>query len=89
MEAPEPTQRGGVRRFPIGARVALWVVVSLVGVVVILQLMFLVGEAARPLIGPIADDSIKERMFVAGFYAVWFGFSALVSVLAWRRLLSR
>jgi len=89
MEAPEPTQRAGVKRYPVGARFVLWLVVSLVGVVVILQLMFLVGEAARPVIGTIADDSIKERMFVAGFYAVWFGFSALVSVLAWRRLLSR
>ena len=44
-------------------------------------------EMARPLIGPIPDDSIKERLLVAGSYGVWFGLSALISVLAWRRLL--
>jgi len=51
--------------------------------------MFVGIEVARPLIGPIPDDSIKERVLVAGGYAFWFGLSALISILAWRHLLSR
>lgn len=88
-EAPERTEPDGARKFSVPARVATWLVVSLVGVMISLQLMFLAIEVARPLIGPIPDDSTKERILVAGGYAVWFGLSALVSVLAWRVLLRR
>jgi len=77
------------RRLPAGARVALWLAVSLLGILVSLQLMFLLIEVGRPLIGPIPDDSMKERILVAGGYAVWFGLSAVICVIAWRRLLSR
>lgn len=86
-EEPARTRPGGA--LPLAARVALWLLVSLVGAAVSLQLMFVVIDVTRPLIGPIPDDSIKERLLVAGVYAVWFGLSALVSVIAWRRLLSR
>lgn len=67
----------------------IWLAISLVGVFVSLQVIFIVGDAARPLIGPVADDSIKEKVLVASAYAVWFGLSASISVFAWRRLLSR
>jgi hypothetical protein len=89
MEVPERTKPHGVRKLPVAGPVALWLVVSLVGVVISLQLMFLAVEVARPLIGPIPDDSTKERVLVAGGYAVWFGLSALISIVAWRILLRR
>ena len=73
----------------MAARVALWLVISLIAVVISLQLMFLAVEVARPLIGPIPDDSTKERVLVAGGYAIWFGLSALISLAAWRILLRR
>lgn len=85
----QESQRAPTRRLPTRVRVALWVAISLVGILVSLQLMFLLIEVARPLIGPIPDDSMKERVMVAGGYAVWFGLSALISAIAWRRLLSR
>lgn len=90
MDAPGGGhEHAGVRRIPLAARLALWLAISLVGLFVSLQVIFIVGDAARPLIGPIADDSVKEKILVAATYAVWFGLSALVSVLAWRILLRR
>ena len=77
------------RSLPLAARIAIWIAISLVGVFLSLQVMFAGIELARPLIGPIADDSVKERLLVAGGYAVWFALSALISVVAWRRLISR
>ncbi len=76
-------------RSPVGARLVLWLVISAAALVVIPLVMFAVIEAARPLIGPISDDSLKERLLVAGSYAAWFALTASVSVIAWRRLLSR
>lgn len=51
--------------------------------------MFLLIEIAGPLIGPIPDASVKERILVAGGYAVWFRSSAVISVIAWRLPLKR
>lgn len=85
----QDSQRAATRRLPTGIRVALWVAISLIGILVGLQLIFILIEVARPLIGPIPDDSTKERILVAGGYAIWFGLSAAISVIAWRRLLSR
>ena len=64
----------------------VWLVISLAGLLISLQVVFAAFEVARPLIGPIADDSIKERLLVVAGYAVWLALSALVSVIAWRRL---
>lgn len=80
--------RGDTRRWPAGARFVLWLVISLAGLLISLQLIFAAIEVARPLIGPIPDDSIKERLLVVAAYALWFAISALLSVVAWRRLRS-
>ena len=66
----------------------LWLVISLAGLLISLQLIFAAIEVARPLIGPIPDDSIKERLLVVAAYALWFAISVLLSVVAWRRLRS-
>ena len=85
----EISVRERLHRSPVGARLALWFVISACGLVIVLQLMFAVIEVARPFIGPITDDSLKERSLVAGTYAIWLGLSVLVSVIAWRQLLRR
>lgn len=71
------------------ARYVLWVVVSLVGLFVSLQVMFAAFDVARPLIGPFVDDSLKERVLVSAGHAVWFGLSALASLVAWRLLMTK
>ena len=85
----EMSVRERLHRSPVGARLALWFVISACGLVIVLQLMFAVIEVARPFIGPISDDSLKERVLVAGTYAIWLGLGVLVSVIAWRQLLRR
>lgn len=85
----EISVRERLHRSPVGARLALWFVISACGLVIVLQLMFAVIEVARPFIGPTSDDSLKERSLVAGSYAIWLGLSVLVSVIAWRQLLRR
>ncbi len=85
----EISVRERLHRSPVGARLALWFVISACGLVIVLQLMFAVIEVARPFIEPITDDSLKERSLVAGTYAIWLGLSVLVSVIAWRQLLRR
>lgn len=85
----EISVRERLHRSPVGARLALWFVISACGLVIVLQLMFAVIEVARPFIGPISDDSLKERFLVAGTSAIWLGLSVLVSVIAWRQLLRR
>ncbi len=85
----EISVRERLHRSPVGARLAIWFVISACGLVIVLQLTFAVIEIARPFIGPISDDSLKERLLVAGSYAIWFGLSVLVSVIAWRRLMKK
>ena len=79
----------GGRRLSGSTRLVIWVVVSFIGILVSLQVMFAIFDAARPVIGPIPDDSVQERLLVAAGYAVWFGLSALVSLVAWRLLLHK
>lgn len=74
-------------RLPGSARFIAWLVISGAGLFLSLQLLFLAIDMARPLIGPIPDDSLKERMLVAGSYGIWFGLSTVISAAAWRRLL--
>lgn len=89
MSFPDDRSSTASHSLPMAARIAIWIAISLVGVFVSLQIMFAGIEFARPLIGPIADDSVKERLLVAGGYVMWFALSALISVVAWRRLISR
>jgi len=77
------------RRPSLGQSEAQEVVVSVAGLVASLLIVFSLLELVRPLIGPTADDSMKERFVVAAAYAVWFALAALVSWIAWRRLLSK
>ncbi|PZR65251.1 MAG: hypothetical protein DLM71_00005 [Chloroflexi bacterium] len=64
----------------------VWLVISLAGLLISLQVVFAAFEVGRPLIGPIAGDSIKKRLLMVAGYAVWLALSAQVSVVAWRRL---
>ncbi len=44
----EISVRERLHRSPVGARLALWFVISACGLVIVLQLMFAVIEVARP-----------------------------------------
>ncbi len=57
----EISVRERLHRSPVGARLALWFVISACGLVIVLQLMFAVIEVARPFIGPISDEPKAGR----------------------------